>query len=940
MNSNMQSMANTNTQQHDLKSVLERWTNIETFTWNSDDKILKMEMLRADYLNSDGAFVKQYLLPSALLSKSAILRQKLNNFNLMRADLEVELKVNATPFQQGALRLAYSPKSLEASRFRAVGSEFMASVTTLPGKTLVLGVQDCIRETFPFANVADYLDLTKESENYGVVNIYVLAPLAGALGYETCDITVRMRFVNIQLEIPTNSSLYQIAKYRDLEIQRHTTQNRRRAVPQGLRAEIHEGESTGPVTQISSGIATLAAKAANLPIIGRAAGMVAWFARGVNGVASSFGWSKPIDLAQPEPIYNRPAAYMGNLEGKDASVCLAAIADNSIDSSTMVPSGTDEMTLDYVLKRPNTIGRIRVPVDIFKAGRLLFSLNVSPFHYLTQLLESNGQDFVFGSFSFASALFAYWRGSIKYQLHAIKTQYHSARIVVVYFPNQTRSEIPDELGELITTNSNFIYDLKAEDGDDKSLAIPFTIPYSSASPWKRTLWKDPDTDLYDSSTQESANGTIGVYCLNELVCPEAVAQEVTFLLDIAAGDDYEVAYPRLQLAGGFAVATPPVDPTQFLVTELNRLYGGGLQLTASSSAFDKPLTVYELTDVVVASTDTESTWEYLSGLEANYSDGDYTASILVDPGNYEAVAVAQTLIFTMTIVDRMITKLTSTVMVGAQANDKSDFAMTFSAPSGLRAEGSDGVDDFPSAAIIAGSDPTRSVSVGTTGEYVKSLRALMKRFTRVAEFDGTAVVSYQPTSFTNYTGTTLNIGNRSWEGENPGGGNLPESWLNMVSYLYRFMAGGSRTKIFMRAGDYISSSNQLSETPAVGFDAPLEDPEFLQAGNLNNVMETTIPFYSQYRARVVSDLPEGSISKQRIEFNRQGRYPLYEAASDDTNFWFLIGPPVMRPRDVDRINIPIIKPPTATHYRSSLAQREKIRRTWAQQSQDEYRIYT
>lgn len=923
MPSTLVAKANDNLANHSLYDMLERFVFIETFQWKTGDVVLPLQLTQNNYINNVKTSVKQYDLPQALLDASRLTRQKLNNFMLMKADMEIDVKVNTNPFQQGELLVAYFPRSLNTSKFRGEGSEFLASVTSAPHRRLKLEMGNSLTFRVPYANTLDWINLTDTDNTFGRLNIYCVSPLMGETSVEVADVTVRLRFADIELAVPTDSSLFEQKKYRELERQFLEDKPKNKTIP-GLTAQMAEGEKTGPVTKIASAVATVGETLSGVPLIGKAAGMVGWFARGVAGVATAFGWSKPVDLVMPSATVAKPAAFMGNTEGKDASCVLAQIQDNAIENQSMTPADKDEMALSTIFRRPNMIGRITVPKSKFTQSALLFSWEVSPFNYLCQQQESNGQDFVLGTFSFTSLLYKLWRGSIKYSLSTVKTQYHSARVLAVYFPNRTRLDIPDTFNELMTSNSNMIYDLKAKADDDFSLEKPIVVPYSSQEPWKRTLWKNQN-DLYDASTLNTCVGVIGVYCINELVCPPNVAQEVTFLLSVQAGDDYEVAIPQIQLQGGFAPLGPPQNPQAEIIALLTAKYASD-QYVISGVTGTNPEIVDSQTDpqetTISQASAGAADWLLADGEAITLTDGFYTsevdvtftsASSLFTDGSYE---------FTVTVQDGLVTSLVSDYLTLANdATTPEAFSMTFNTPvvgpmrrklakRYYQAQMDDGATEpIASESTIATITSHHDVSQSTTGEYCKSLRPLMKRFIKTRTIPGRQAVSIQPADFVNYDSTTpvLPVGNRAWASDG-NGGLVPESWLNLVSYIYRFFSGSVRSKVFIPFNVQATTSLDMSETLYTEFDTPLSDPVFVTQGVINNAVETTIPYYGQHRARTVGDELKGLGAKQRLYLSGAASFDYYEAAGDDASFWFLVGPPIMRPFDVAMTSVPEIKP--------------------------------
>lgn len=923
MPSNLQMNTNDNIETHSLIDMLERFVLVDTFKWSTSDQLLPMHLDTNSYQIGTSRYLKQYILPQAILDNSELHRQKLNNFLLLNSDVEIELKVNATPFQAGALLGAFFPRSLNTTKFRAEGNEFLAAVTTTPHRILHLEEGNSLRMTIPFANILDMLDLTQTNSTYGVFNVYALSPLSSTEAPSEIDVTVRMRFVNLKVSVATDRSIMTQQKYIDMEVAKH--QAMASWIPPlvipGAVAQSSEGDATGPVTRISSAIGTIADTLSGVPLIGKAASMVGWFARGVSGVASVFGWSKPTDNTMPAPILNKPACYMGNVEGKDASHVLAQINDNAIDTSSINPSNEDEMALSYITQRPNIIGRYTVTRANFKARKLLFSFEVSPWSSLMQQQHANGQDFALGGVSFACLMYRLWRGALDYNLMCVKTMYHSGRIIAVYFPNRTRLDVPATFTQEMTTNNHIIYDLAAKAEDENSLTMPFSVPYTSNEPWKRTLYKNIN-GLYDASTFNTHVGVVAVYCLNELVCPPSVSDSVTFLLQHKSGDGFQVAIPQIQIQGGFAIPEVPNDPSAELSGLINQEYSYDMDVPATLFG-DTPDFTYNSGIVIDQQTAGTAKWIDVINDEIALADGDYDTTLNVswsDP-SFADGSVA----FAFTVVDGRITTCTSSDFPAVAAIDTPITVSVATSPdftsfNGLHAQSSDAAsEDFTVSDPLA-QGASHDVSRYTTGEYCKSLRPLLKRFVHTADINTNQAYTRQPIDFINYDTVTdpplYPVGNRSWyltDGDTNTGGLMPESWPNLISYLFRFYAGSARSKVFIPFNAQSTSSLDMVDTLTTQTGRPKTDPAFVQSGVINNAVECHIPYYGQYKARTIGDETRGTVAAQRLSVTGpQSTLNYYEASGDDASMWYLVGPPVMRPTDVNPVDVPILEFPAST----------------------------
>jgi len=288
MPSHIKGSSNTNSKHHSIEDIVERFVIVENLEWTGNAPVLPLHLSQSSYTNNTKSYLSNYSFPQAIFDNSTTIRQKVNNFMLMRSDIEIEVKVNSNPFQQGELTLAYFPKSLNTSRFRAQGNEFMASVTSAPHKILKLEQSNTMSMTIPYANILEHMELTDVVNAFGEVRLYVSSPLKGPSDVEKADITVRARFVNPTLSVPTDNSIYTTRHYQDIEYACMIKAMARteQKTPTHLVAQMTEGEHEGPVSRIANAVAYLGDALQPLPLIGKVAEVTSWVARGVSGVAS------------------------------------------------------------------------------------------------------------------------------------------------------------------------------------------------------------------------------------------------------------------------------------------------------------------------------------------------------------------------------------------------------------------------------------------------------------------------------------------------------------------------------------------------------------------------------------------------------------------------------------------------------------------------------
>jgi hypothetical protein len=146
--------------------------------------------------------------------------------------------------------------------------------------------------------------------------------------------------------------------------------------------------------------------------------------------------------------------------------------------------------------------------------------------------------------------FQVWRGTTKVKLTVGSTKFHNARLVVGFIPTQNNAiAIGDTYG---TDYLQIVWDLKSQ------TTLEFDIPFISPSNYL-------DMSLF--------TGTFFIKVLDTLVYPTNVATSVNILVEIAGGDDFEVAIPRTPTfyssqSGNNVITThEPSSPAELCVGE-------------------------------------------------------------------------------------------------------------------------------------------------------------------------------------------------------------------------------------------------------------------------------------------------------------------------------------------------------------------------------------
>nr|ULF99830.1 MAG: hypothetical protein 1 [Aparavirus sp.] len=188
----------------------------------------------------------------------------------------------------------------------------------------------------------------------------------------------------------------------------------------------------------------------------------------VNGVASVFGWSRPV-AGVTAPVANIPGRGFCNFKATDTSVVLGMHSDNSIvEKAPIDPVSVDEMQISHICARPSLVNVITWK-GADAVDTILGYNSVSPDLNEAQLVSGNVTvvdptlgDYVFNKFGF-------WRADTHFRISIVKTGFHVGRLEVFYNPYILPAQTVDQID---TTNCyREIFDITNKN------ELEFVIPY-------------------------------------------------------------------------------------------------------------------------------------------------------------------------------------------------------------------------------------------------------------------------------------------------------------------------------------------------------------------------------------------------------------------------------------------------------------------------------
>ncbi len=464
------------------------------------------------------SFLNSYSMPYTAFTSTAgqMWLNKLLGYFGIRCDMRFRMVVNANRFQQGRYCIGWVPlggatKTTSNLKNLAFNNMHVASIvqrTTIPHVEIDLATQTSAELLVPYASTQIFWPLSSaiaasDTSCLGYINVYPYSPLVAPTGSTIAGYTLYLALENIKLFGA--------------------------ASPQaGLSSREVKNKMNGPVSGVASSISKGFKEFANIPLLSDFATPVSWIADRVANVASIFGWSKPTqgDSLTKFMLLNAPSHT--NTDGDADARALSYTMTPGVEMPRGI-SGTDydEMDFSFIVRKYANF-RTNVVIDnTATPGTVVFTDNVGVDKRL--ILGSNNHFLPMG---FVANFFAQWRGSIKYRFKFVKTEFHSGRYAICFYPTDESSFIGDQYYV-----NRHIIDLR------DTVEIEVIIPYISRKPWQRIV--DPI-------------GTITIEAVDVLTYPASVSSSVTVLVEIAGGDDLEFAVPTNFLVNP-TIANPQAD---------------------------------------------------------------------------------------------------------------------------------------------------------------------------------------------------------------------------------------------------------------------------------------------------------------------------------------------------------------------------------------------
>jgi len=470
------------------------------------------------------------------LASVAVWADKIRGFELIRGTFNLRVQINASPFQAGKILLHYLPNYADRV---AIDPLFAARYNTLMIQKyqhphILLDCRDTVAIfSVPYISPSPFYDVKSATYDWGRIFLDVASPLAigtgAAVGTTTAEVTVFGYWSDVELAAPIRPQ-----------------SNKKEKFVARKGADLEEREhAIGPITHGLRAVSSAASTLSSIPVLSPIMNTVSWAADVGSQIASIFGWSKPRSNDAVMIMARQPMRYSGTNDGPDTSLPIALTSTNAIEiTDDYSITSEDEMSLKYLLSVPTYTDRITWTTSQASGSSLLIQ-DVRPQVLMEQTTNTVGAFNHFARFGaplyYLSNFFGFWRGSMTLHIKIAKTMYHSGKLLITFTPIESTLVSPGVTDSIYSLRE--IIDIREQ--SEITLKLPYMLHRHYLSPSQNM-------------------GRVNIYVLNDLRCPETVAQSVDLLVFWKAGDDFEYQSPVAPTVGA-GIYTPQSDTVETII---------------------------------------------------------------------------------------------------------------------------------------------------------------------------------------------------------------------------------------------------------------------------------------------------------------------------------------------------------------------------------------
>lgn len=459
-------------------------------------------------------------IPHDLIYGNAIWSNKLAGSFAFRATVVITVYVNANPFQAGKYILAWVPSGGGNNVINASLSHFatLTQATQCPHVEIDLACDSEATLEIPHISCMPYAAFAPTVNsiygNIGRVFFVPYSPLAtGSGGSTTAGYSIWAHFKDVELAMPIHPQA----------LGKVNTKVKRKVNPA---TQEQASAGMGPISSVAGVVKSTADFLSGVPFLSSITGPVSWAADIVGGVASLWGYSRPHNSEATSLMQMTILPKYTNVDGMDNSVKMAYSDRNELEAEVLGGVDMDEMSIAYLVAKKAYYKQVSWTTAQAE-DTMLVKDALSPRAGYTVTSQAGTNIYHLSPLAYVASFFGLYRGSVKLTFKFVKTQFHSGRLALYYWPyNQNvNSAGADPNNNTSAYLHREIMDIR--EGNE----FTFTIPYTSFETYRSTGSFDRNYGYWILKV------------LNPLTAPSTVSSSVVILMEISGADDMEFAKP-------------------------------------------------------------------------------------------------------------------------------------------------------------------------------------------------------------------------------------------------------------------------------------------------------------------------------------------------------------------------------------------------------------
>lgn len=443
-----------------------------------------------------------------LVLNNQVWKNKLLGMNNIKATVRLRLQCNASVFNTGGLLMHFIP--CYSSNVKSHSGRFsLISKSQQPSILMDINTHGEVQMDIPYIGPTETIDMSAGMFEWGRAFISVYSPFgAGSAAPTNSACTLWMSIHDCTLTNPVQTQARGVVKGQRGAIKVTTTSGKRNVSEQELK----------PVSLALSAISSMATSLSAIPILTPISAPVAWFTNIASGVASAFGWSKPLNDDFGIRTVNGIHFGSVNFNGKDNSQPLGLGADNKlVGMSSLGGTEEDEMSFNFLksvwsywdfttLSATDTVGVKK-------------TFNITPYNFYSFNSVNGDTILSMTPIAFLSRLFRFIRGGVEIKFHFFKSSLHTGRVMFVFVPPQNTTTVTID-------NSTSLHRIIVDFSETQETC--FIVPYVATT---------------DYTQFNRSIGSVIMFVLNPLRGPDSVPQQISVAISVRGAPDMEFQSP-------------------------------------------------------------------------------------------------------------------------------------------------------------------------------------------------------------------------------------------------------------------------------------------------------------------------------------------------------------------------------------------------------------